>query len=362
MSGYSAEELLGQDHRIVNSGYHPKAYIRQLWRTISRGKVWRGDLRNKAKDGTFYWVSTTIVPFLDERDKPYQYLAIRNDITERKRIEQELEEMVRRLAEVSDQERRRAQQLKRARDLLIEANRRLLEEQTKVVQAEKLSSVGLLAAGVAHEINNPLSGIMGCLKVLEQNGLPDERRREYFQAMKDGLDRIRETVRALLDYSRQQRPRMGDVDLADLVVASERLLLPVSRGRKAHVEMRVFPGEYVIHGDYSQLMQALVNVLLNAVQASPQGGTIEIWAEPEEELVALRISDQGPGIPPEDVSKVCDPFFTTKPQGEGTGLGLSVTLAIIKNHGGELSFAPTRGGGTTVTLALPLARGGDPHV
>src|SRR5205085_6940665 len=121
---YSRSELLGQAHRLINSGYHSKEYIRDLWRTIAQGHVWRGELRNRAKDGTLYWVDTTIVPFLDGRGKPRQYLAIRSDITQRKEAEAQLREQA------------------------------------------ALLHLGELTAMVAHEVRNPLTGLRGSLQIL----------------------------------------------------------------------------------------------------------------------------------------------------------------------------------------------------
>src|SRR6476660_2068146 len=136
ISKYSRDELLGQDHRIINSGHHPKEFIRSLWRTIAQGQVWRGELRNRAKDGSIYWVDTTIVPLLSADGKPYQYLAIRSDITHRKAIEQQLADQA------------------------------------------ALAQLGQLATVVAHEVRNPLAGVKGSLQVLRSRPAidPDDRR------------------------------------------------------------------------------------------------------------------------------------------------------------------------------------------
>jgi PAS domain S-box-containing protein len=326
ISGYTRDELVGKDHRILNSGYHPKSFFRELWRTIGSGGIWRGELRNRAKDGHIYWVATTIVPFLDERGKPYRYLAIRHDITDQKRAEEALKE----------------------------ANARLLEEQSNLVRAEKLSSIGVLAAGVAHEINNPLAGAMACVKALQTGNLEAEREQAYLQAVADGLDRIRSTVGNLLDYARQRPPAARCVDASEVVSSALRLLEVVFRKSHLAVEDLLEPGALQIHGDPSQLMQAMVNVLLNAAHASHAGGRITVSGRRDERgWVDLQVRDHGVGIPEEIANRICDPFFTTKAEGEGTGLGLAVTASIIDAHGGQLRFDSRAGEGTTVHLILP---------
>ncbi|MCK6544520.1 PAS domain S-box protein [Myxococcota bacterium] len=361
ISKYSREELIGQTHRIINSGYHPREFFKEMWATIKRGNVWQGDIRNRARDGQFYWVATTIVPFLDDRGRPYQYLAIRHEITERKNAEAALEKAFHELAEMTERERRRADDLDRAHRDLVEANRRILEEQAKLIQAEKLSSIGLLAAGVAHEINNPLSGVLGCVKALREQTMTGPRRDEYFETVLDGLERIQNTVRGLLDYARQRAPAPEPVDPGEILLASLRLVTPATKKKDLRVVTELDHGATLVRADRAQVMQGVVNVLLNAAYAAPVRSELRVETVHEPNRVGIRIADRGPGIPKEIMSRVCDPFFTTKPEGEGTGLGLAVTLSIVRANGGDLAIESTPGLGTTVTIWLPIERSNRLH-
>ena len=262
---------------------------------------------------------------------------------------------------LSDRERSRVRMLSKAHGELRAANRQLVTEQAKLVQAEKLSSIGLLASGVAHEINNPLMGVMGCVKALRDDSVGEERRKEYFEAVHDGLERIRATVQSLLDFARQRPPSLSTLDAAEVVDGVVRLLQPLARKKDATVDNRIAPGAALVQADRTQIMQALVNVLMNAIQAVGRGGHVSVSAarsESDPRLVWVRVEDDGGGMPKDVVARVCDPFFTTKPEGEGTGLGMSITLGIARAHGGELSVESEVGAGTQVTLWLP-AHGGE---
>ncbi len=351
ISKYPLEELIGRDHRIINSGFHDRAFMEDLWTTIKSGRVWAGDIRNRAKDSSFYWVATTIVPFLGDDGRPYQYIAIRSDITERKLAEAALERTIREVAIAKERERQRAQALKEAHDRLEEANRRIRKEQEKVIQAEKLSSIGLLASGVAHEINNPLSGVMGCLKALRTGSVPEARKAQYFDTADDGLQRIQQTVRSLLDYARQTPPQRSSVDVKEVVEASVRLAEPAMHKKRIGIDIEV-PAGRVLLTDRRQLMQALINILLNAIAASPEGGEIVVRSLCEGSRVGFQIMDRGPGMTQEVKRRACDPFYTTKEEGEGTGLGLAVTLSIAQANGGDLELKNRAGGGAEVNLWL----------
>ncbi len=234
---------------------------------------------------------------------------------------------------------------------LHEAHRRLRDEHAKLVQTEKLSSIGLLASGVAHEINNPLAGVMAALSRLRTVREVGPGEAPYFDLMKEALDRIHTITRNLLDFARQRPILREEVDVDAVVAASIGLARPAALKRSIVLEHEECGAIAV--ADRGQLMQSLINVLLNAIHASPDRGTVHIDGLRSEEMVGVAVSDQGGGIPESILDKICDPFFTTKAEGEGTGLGLAITLGLIEANHGRLEFGSAPGGGARVTIWLP---------
>jgi PAS domain S-box-containing protein len=307
ISKYSRDELLGQDHRIINSGFHSKEFIRDLWRTIARGQVWRGEFRNRAKDGSLYWVDTTIVPFLDERGKPYQYMAIRRDITDRKRQEEQLREQA------------------------------------------ALTRLGEMAAVVAHEIKNPLAGIRGALQIIGTRLPEGSRDSSVIGDILARLDSLNNIVQDLLLFARPRAPRADRVPLGSLVNSTVELLRkdPAFTG----VEVSVAGGDPIVHADAEQLQTVFLNLLLNSAQATGGSGRIDVTLTPRDGWCDVSIRDFGPGVPPEVRERAFEPFFTTKHR--GTGLGLPTARRVIDMHRGKIEIDSAQGGGTVVKVSLP---------
>jgi len=308
ISKYSREELLGQDHRILNSGYHSKEFIRGLWTTIARGHIWRGELRNRAKDGSIYWVDTTIVPFLNTAGKPYQYMAIRYEITDRKRTE------------------------------------KLLQEQAA------LARLGEMAAVVAHEVKNPIAGIRGALQVISSRMAPELRDRAVMGDIIARLDGLNGVVQDLLVFARPRELRTEAVDLAALLHTTLDLIRrdPTCASIDFPIEGTSVP----VQADPAQLQLVFQNVLMNAAQAMNGQGRVGVAIAASDGMCRVSITDSGPGMPPDVLEHAFEPFFTTKSR--GTGLGLPLAKRIIEAHGGQIEIATPSSGGTVVTLRLPV--------
>ncbi len=237
-----------------------------------------------------------------------------------------------------------------ARDI---TERKVMEQQFR--NTERLVSVGKLAAGVAHEINNPLGGILNCLSNIRKGMLSPERQEEYFMYMEDGLRRAQKIIRQLLDFSQQQEPEfsMNDVNgLVDRVLALTTHAIDQKGLQLRETVAKDLPPLFV---DPQMIEQVLTNLLLNAVQATNAGGLITLRTRKVNDRCEIDVIDTGSGIPDDVRPHIFDPFFTTKGTGEGTGLGLSVSLGIVERHGGNLTVESEVGKGTVFTVSLPLA-------
>lgn len=253
----------------------------------------------------------------------------------------------------------RAYRLREAELSLRDVERqRQLERQLQT--SERLSALGLLTAGVAHEINNPLEGIGNYLALLEKPGIPEEKRTRYVGLVRDGFERIRVIVRDLLSFSRPGVER-GDVDLAQVVARAVKLVGYSKPFANVPIDLRGFDGRSVVPGDAGRLEQVLVNLLLNAAAAMHGNGRVTITARRVEQggeaALELAVDDQGPGIPPDDLSRIFDPFFTTT---EGTGLGLAVSYGIVRAHGGTLTASNRASGGASFVVRLPASSAAAP--
>jgi signal transduction histidine kinase len=244
----------------------------------------------------------------------------------------------------------------------------LAVQREQLIRSEKLASVGQLAAGVAHEIGNPLAAILGYVDILRADGsgsgaLPDAERRDALDRVKAETQRIIRIIRDLLEYSRPSHEEPSLIDPLVVVRSAQALLAPQARFREVRItatsEAGPWPTVLVSQG---RMTQVLVNLLLNAADAMDGKGQVCVTCESAAGRVRIAVSDQGPGIGRELRRKVFDPFFTTKPPGQGTGLGLSISRAIVESYGGTLELDAEVVGGARFVIDLPVASGPSPEI
>ncbi len=333
ISQYAREELLGQDHRIINSGFHPKAFIRGIWQTISRGSVWKGEIKNRAKDGSYYWVDTTIVPYLEERGKPYQYIAIRADITERKNAEESL-------------------------------------------QAASRAKSDFLA-NMSHELRTPLNSLLLLAEQLAANreGNLNSRQLEFLETIHASGNDLLRLISDILDLSKIEAGamsvEMASVEVISLTERLRRSFEPVAERRGLGFNVIITENmPEILLTDEQRLEQLLRNLLSNAFKFTASGGvTLRLgratagWTENHPRLdnapvvIALSVTDTGIGIPREKIELIFEAFRqadsgTGRKYG-GTGLGLAICRESAKLLGGEVRVKSAPGHGSTFTLYLP---------
>jgi len=324
-SGYAREELLGHSHSVLKSGVHGQAFYEDLWRTITAGKVWRGELQNRRKDGTDYWLDTTIVPHFDVDGRTDGYISIRTDISARV---------------AGERERERLQQ--------------------QLYQTQKVEALGLLSGGIAHDFNNLLAAIIGHAELAKRRFATQDEGRlaAYLHEITTAAERGRDLVQRLLTFSHGSSDQAVPLALASEISASLRMLRPLLPA-SITITSELPDDIPLVAIAASQVQQLVMNLCINARDAIVGTGSLHVslrflsragkcaacGMHFDGQFVSLMVEDSGHGISHEILDRIFDPFFTTKAVGEGTGLGLSVVHGIVHRAGGHILVSANAGGG-----------------
>ncbi len=311
ISKYSEKELLNQNHRILKSGFHPPEFFKGMWNRIASGKTWQGEVKNKAKDGTFYWVKTVIVPILDKYENVQEYVSIRTDITKEKQMQEEL-----------------------------------IANQELLVKNERLATIGEISSRINHDLKNPLQVIRGYTGLLEceLEGKKSEEVKKCFSLINQAISEIESLSNDILDYVRHSEISMESTKLSNVLKTSMQLMeIPPS------VKIHLPEKEFTLSCDSKKLSVVFCNIFKNAIQAMNNSGNITIHAYENKNYLSVEIEDSGPGIEETNFKKIFEALFTTKPK--GTGLGLASCKNIVEKHGGTIAV---RNDPTTFTIRLPI--------
>jgi PAS domain S-box-containing protein len=321
VTGYSLEEALGRNPRILSSGEQPKPFYEALWRTLGAGETWEGEFHNRRKDGGLFWEYAKISPIRNAEGTITGYVAVKEDITARKQAEAEHQELTARLQ-----------------------------------QAQKLESLGALAGGVAHDINNVLAAILSLASAHREGLEAGHPLAKSLETISNACQRGRDVVKGLLYFARKDLDGAGPVDL-NVMVRDMVQLLAYTTLKRVQLEMDLQEDLEPIHGDSGALSHALMNLCVNALDAMPHGGSLRIRTRSlPDGRIQLAVRDSGQGMDEEIRKRALEPFFTTKAVGKGTGLGLSMVFGTMQAHGGTVEIESEPGQGTEVALTFSPAR------
>ncbi len=355
ISKYSREELLGKDHRIINSGYHPKEFIRNLWVTIANGNIWKGELKNKAKDGTVYWVDTTIVPFLNDKGKPYQYVAIRADITQRKKVEEEIKKMNEELEnKIEDRTlmlRETLMQLETSKNeltLSLEKEKELSELKTRFVST------------VSHEFRTPLTTVLSSASLLGKYSKTEDqdKREKHINRIKEAVQHLTSMLEDLLSLNRLEEglitAKCELVNLNSLISAfvadMQELLKPGQ-----HIDYN-YTGLNEQHTDKHLIKNILLNLVSNAIKFSREDTVIELQVVSGNHQIEFSVKDSGIGISKEDQEHLFERFFRARNAQniQGTGLGLHIVTKYLELLQGNIELHSELNVGTKFIVTIPI--------
>jgi two-component system, cell cycle sensor histidine kinase and response regulator CckA len=326
LTGYSPREAMGQKPNILKSSSHTQAFYQNLWRTILSGEVWKGEIENRRKDGSLYLEEMTITPVRQARGEISHFIAIKQDITEQKKLQQEL------------------------------------------FQSQKIQSIGTLAGGVAHDFNNILAIILIYASLIERSAGNMDKIFEASHAIARSVGRGKELVRQILTFARKTDVVFEPLNIKELIhellyMLKETFPKVITFTEKIEEDLPLFSA------DRTQVHQALLNLCVNARDAMPDGGSITVRAEVQKKhivqekfpaasqnsYVYIGVSDSGEGMDKAILPMIFDPFFTTKETGKGTGLGLAVVYGVIQSHHGFIDVESEQGRGTTFHLYFPVS-------
>ncbi|MGR3302468.1 MAG: ATP-binding protein [Candidatus Scalindua sp.] len=338
-TGYTLAEALGRTPSILKSGKTSRDEYKQLWEAITSGKEWHGEFCNKKKNGELYWESASISPVKNREGKITNFIAVKEDITERKRMEETI--------------RRHNEEL----ELLVEERTtRIMELERQRMENEKLAAAGQMAARVAHEINNPLSGIKGGFMLVKDAIDEKHKYYQYVGLIEKEVDRIARIVKQMFDLNRPYQGKISEFD--SMVPIRDVINMLRNLGNEHDVSLDLNACSNTVKTTMSEdyFRQILYNIIKNAIEASPEGGKVNVNVRNHDGRLKVIVSDQGGGISDELRSKIFEPFFTTKDKysGSGMGLGLSTTKVITESMGGTLDFSSKEGKGTAFTIDLPI--------
>lgn len=320
ISGYTPEEILGKTHNIINSGHHSEEFWSQFWQTLKDKKTFRGEICNRNKNGEEYWVDSTVYPILDDKNEIKGFTSVRVDITE-KRL-----------------------------------------NQLKSHHNDKLASIGSLAAGVGHEINNPLTIVMFNLdfvmRTLKKDPIDFEKIVAKIESAQTALKRIQKITEGLRVYSRANNESQEKISLSKVIHSTIDFVTSIYRSQGIEVSAELPPDyDYLVLANSGRLEQVLMNLITNARDATegkPER-LIKIQLEKiSSKDVLISVTDNGTGIPNHLIHKIREPFFTTKGPQKGTGIGLGIVSEFVSQINGRLEIKSEMGKGSTFQVFLPL--------
>ncbi len=311
-TGYSREELIGQNPNLVSSNKYSREFWQKVWTKISKGEIWEGEIENKKRDGSPMYTQVIISPIVDNDGKVVGYLGSHRDISEQRQLEQQL------------------------------------------MHSQKMESMGTLAAGIAHEVGNPLTSISSIVQVVQRT-ITDDFAKEKLSLVQSQVHRITKIIRDLVDFSRPSNYQLQPTNIVNNLKEAVEIVKMAKKARNVKFQVRVEDEVPLLSLVPDQISQVFINILLNGVDAMEgREGKVDIVVSKDPSHVRIALTDNGCGISEENLTKIGEPFFTTKPVGQGTGLGLWVSQGIIRSFRGDVRLKSVRGQGTTFTIILPL--------